>query len=109
MTKELLAEAAEPYQTTALTPAASSSAAEQRVWILRLHHRVTLREAHAVVDVDWEAGVARTSCGLGLRPHEITDVPAGGGMPCVACIAATPLPQRAALAIADEQLQERHG
>jgi hypothetical protein len=69
-----------------------NTAADQRVWILRRHPRVTLREAHAIVAVDWNAGVARCACGLGLRPEEIDDVPAGGCMPCPLCVKETPLP-----------------
>lgn len=65
---------------------------QQRVWVLRLHPRATFCQSHAVVSIDWSAGLTRTSCGLGLRPSEITDVPIGGCMPCVLCVAATPLP-----------------
>jgi hypothetical protein len=62
---------------------------DQRVWVMRLHERVTLRQSHAVVSIDWAATIARTSCGLGLRFSEIAAVPRGGCMPCVA---ATPRP-----------------
>jgi hypothetical protein len=65
---------------------------DSRVWVMRRHPRARLRQSHAIVTVDWNAGVARTSCGLGLRPDAIDDVPQGGCMPCVLCIAATPLP-----------------
>lgn len=68
---------------------------DERVWILRRHRRVVLGQSHAVVSIDWSAGLARTSCGLGLRPDEIADVPMGGCMPCVLCVAATPLPPEA--------------
>ena len=47
---------------------------------------MTLRQSHAIVEVDWDSGVARTSCGLELQSHEITDIPAGGCMPCEACV-----------------------
>ncbi|MFR9728473.1 hypothetical protein ACL03H_04525 [Saccharopolyspora sp. MS10] len=66
-------------------------ALEQRVWVLRRHHRVSLRQAHAITSVDWDAGLARAACGLGLRPDSITDVPAGGCMPCVLCVASLPV------------------
>lgn len=69
-----------------------SLAADTRVWVMRRHHRLRLRQSHAIVAVDWAAGVARTSCGLELEPDAIDDVPEGGCMPCVLCIAATPLP-----------------
>jgi len=82
---------AAPDRSTA-TAAAGEPA--DRVWVLRRHVRVSLREAHAVVSVDWDAGVARTACGLGLRPESIADVPEGGCMPCVLCVAATPMPTR---------------
>ncbi len=72
--------------------ASADSGSDQRVWVMRRHVRVSLREAHAIVTVDWEAGVARTACGLALRPESIGDVPEGGCMPCVTCVAATPLP-----------------
>lgn len=67
-------------------------AESNRVWILRKHPRLSLRQAHAITAVDWQAGVARTSCGLELTPDAIGDVPAGGCLPCVFCVAATPLP-----------------
>ncbi|WP_243788201.1 hypothetical protein [Saccharopolyspora gloriosae] len=67
------------------------AALEQRVWVLRKHHRVSLRQAHAIVSVDWDAGLARTACGMGLRPDAIGDVPEGGCMPCVSCVAAMPV------------------
>ncbi|GAA3359370.1 hypothetical protein [Saccharopolyspora gregorii] len=70
------------------------AAAEQRVWVLRRHPRVSLRQAHAIVSVDWDAGVARTACGLGLRRDAIADVPAGGCMPCVSCVASIPVGSR---------------
>lgn len=63
-----------------------------RLWVLRWHNRVSLRQAHAVVRVDWLDRVARTSCGLALEPEEISDIPALGCMPCEMCVAATPLP-----------------
>lgn len=63
---------------------------DNRVWVLRRHVRVTLRQSHAIVEVDWDAGIARTSCGLELQPGEITDIPAGGCMPCEACVGQTP-------------------
>src|SRR5437763_8798131 len=52
-------------------------AGDQCVWVLRRHNRITLQQAHAVVEVDERAGVAWTSCGLALQQHEIADVPAG--------------------------------
>lgn len=72
--------------------APAATGPDQRVWVLRRHVRVSLREAHAIVTVDWDAGVARTACGLALRPESIADVPEGGCMPCVTCVAATPMP-----------------
>lgn len=63
---------------------------DRRVWVLRRHPRPRLRQSHAVVTVDWNAGVARTSCGLELSPDAIDDIPDGGCMPCVLCIASTP-------------------
>lgn len=65
---------------------------DQRVWVLRVHERATLSQSHAVVSIDWAAGLAHTSCGLGLRPDEIANIPMGGCMPCVLCVAATPRP-----------------
>lgn len=65
---------------------------DSRVWVMRRHPMARLRQSHAIIAVDWDAGVARTSCGLGLRPDAIDDVPEGGCMPCVLCVAATPLP-----------------
>jgi hypothetical protein len=75
-------------------PAAALSAStdDERVWVMRRHPRVRLRQAHAIVTVDWDAGVARASCGLELDPASIGDIPVGGCAPCVLCIAATPLP-----------------
>jgi hypothetical protein len=64
---------------------------DQRVWVQRRHRRLTLCQAHAIVEVDWAEGVARAACGLGLRPEEIDDIPAGGGLPCELCVAETPL------------------
>lgn len=71
------------------------NAADPRVWVLRVHRRATLCQSHAVVQVDWNDGLALTSCGLGLQPDEIADVPSGGCMPCVLCVAATPRPPEA--------------
>lgn len=68
---------------------------DQRVWVLRKHRRVTLCQSHAVVSIDWDAGFAHTSCGLRLRPDELCDIPMDGCMPCVFCVAATPLPSKA--------------
>lgn len=68
--------------------------ARDRVWVLRLHKRVTLREAHAITDINWDEGFALTSCGLKLGPREIGDVPPNGCMPCERCVAATPMAQR---------------
>lgn len=65
---------------------------DQRVWVMRIHKRATLCQSHAVVSIDWNARLARTSCGLGLRSDELADVPKGGCMPCVLCVAATPRP-----------------
>ena len=62
------------------------------VWIMRRHHRVSLREAHAIVEVDQLRGAARALCGLELGPREIDDVPSGGCMPCVRCVARIPIP-----------------
>ncbi|WP_243789333.1 hypothetical protein [Saccharopolyspora gloriosae] len=64
----------------------------ERLWVLRWHNRVSLRQAHAVVRVDWLDRVARTACGLALSPEEIADIPALGCAPCEMCVAATPRP-----------------
>lgn len=60
------------------------------VWVMRRHYRISLREAHAIVEVDHDRGAARALCGLELGPREIEDVPAGGCMPCVRCVSQVP-------------------
>lgn len=100
MTKPLAVCVCDASQRAALPdpgPARSETAespSDQRVWVLRVHRRVSLRQSHAVVSIDWRAGLARTSCGLGLQPDEVTNVPMGGCMPCVLCVAATPTSRR---------------
>lgn len=73
-------------------PTSAENPPDQRVWMMRVHRRVSLRQAHAVVSIDWNTLLAHTSCGLGLRPDELTDVPMRGCMPCEFCVAATPRP-----------------
>lgn len=81
------------YEAASVERAAPPPASpDRRVWVLRRHTSRRLRQAHAIVTVDWDAGVARTSCGLELDRDAIDDIPVGGCMPCVLCIAATPLP-----------------
>lgn len=87
-----MSEVAGNTATGAEQAAASPISADRRVWILRRHTSRRLRQAHAIVTVDWDAGVARTSCGLELGRDAIDDIPEGGCMPCVLCVAATPLP-----------------
>ncbi|QUH02321.1 hypothetical protein HUO13_17295 [Saccharopolyspora erythraea] len=60
------------------------------VWVLRRHHRLTLQQAHAVVNIDRERVRAVCACGLELERHEITDVPGGGCQVCPLCVNATP-------------------
>lgn len=71
-------------------PAAPEPSDAPCVWVLRSHPRVSLREAHAIVEVDHDRGAARALCGLELGPREIDDVPGGGCMPCVRCVAKLP-------------------
>ncbi len=70
-------------------PPVHDTATNARVWVLRDHRRLTLRQAHAIVAVDHAEGVARAACGLALGPTEIGDIPSGGCMPCAACLAST--------------------
>lgn len=81
---DVLAVAEAPEQT------ASGRSSAACVWVMRRHHRVSLREAHAIVEVDHERGAARALCGLELGPREIEDVPSGGCMPCVRCVIEVP-------------------
>lgn len=55
------------------------------VWVLRLHNRVTLREAHAVIHVD-EEKIQSTICGLKLHEDETTGVPSRGSLVCESCV-----------------------
>lgn len=84
---EALAVAQETEQT-----AAPGQGEAPCVWVVRRHHRVSLRQAHAIVEVDQHRGAARALCGLELGPREIDDVPSGGCMPCVRCVASVPVP-----------------
>lgn len=86
---DALAVATTPEQTDAPGPSEDTPC----VWVMRRHVRVTLREAHAIVEVDHVRGAARALCGLELGPREIDDVPSGGCMPCVSCVARIPLPR----------------
>jgi hypothetical protein len=86
---EVAAYAATSVERESCDPSPAST--DTRVWVLRRHPRVRLRQSHAIVTIDWDAGVARTSCGLELGPDAIDDIPEGGCMPCVLCVAATPL------------------
>lgn len=87
---DALAVATTPEQTDAPVPSEEETPC---VWVMRRHARVTLREAHAIVEVDEARGVARALCGLELAPREIDDVPSGGCMPCVGCVVRIPLPR----------------
>jgi hypothetical protein len=86
-----LAEFTTPSTEQELWEPSLATTDESRVWVLRRHPLPRLRQSHAIVAVDWDAGVARASCGLELGPDVIDEVPEGGCMPCVLCIAATPL------------------
>lgn len=87
-----IAEYAAPTIEPASPEPVLATADDTRVWVMRRHPRHRLCQAHAIIAVDWAAGVARTSCGLELERDAIDDIPDGGCMPCIVCIAATPLP-----------------
>ncbi|TDD41364.1 hypothetical protein [Saccharopolyspora elongata] len=70
-----------------MEPGAEEATDRQIVWVLHMHPGLTRRQAHGIVAVDFENGVARCLCGVELRPDEIGDVPSGGCQVCECCIA----------------------